>query len=440
MLQYNRKMASYPLLLIADKKKRIYEVPGMAACGMQAGKYSQLEPDELVPLPSGSELFVLPDRLPVGIETETGQLIALTENPFSPKNVCYPVSAFVCPGYTQTKTAAYQEDTKAKILPLFSYSAVAWFKNKIYVAAVRVDRERRQDLRLMNLDLMRKNVDIFLKMMPANRLVKQLRKCALVYCCPAARNFFLKRYECPLPTSPKCNANCIGCISLQPAGSCPPTQPRLKFTPTPEEIAEVAILHLKNVRNPVVSFGQGCEGEPLMVYKTLSKAIRLIRKKTTKGTINLNTNASRPEAITELCESGLDSLRVSMNSAQERYYTAYYRPVNYTFTDVLKSISVAKSYGKFVSVNYLVLPGFTDLPSEIQALEKIIKDKGIDMIQWRNLNYDPLRYIHSIGLDPKAEKPIGIKHLMKRLENKFPRLKFGYFNPPKEKFRVRKEG
>ncbi|MCK4423827.1 MAG: hypothetical protein KAV18_07145 [Candidatus Omnitrophica bacterium] len=48
------------------------------------------------------------------------------------------------------------------------------------------------------------------------------------------------------------------------------------------------------MRQPVVSFGQGCEGEPLLVYKTLSQAIKLIRKQTKKGTINLNTNASRP--------------------------------------------------------------------------------------------------------------------------------------------------
>jgi hypothetical protein len=64
--------------------------------------------------------------------------------------------------------------------------------------------------------------------------------------------------------------------------------------PSPEEIAEVALRHILVARNPVVSFGQGCEGEPLMVSDTIREAIRLIRTRTQAGTINLNTNASLP--------------------------------------------------------------------------------------------------------------------------------------------------
>ena len=432
-------MSKYPILLIADNDRNIYEVPNIPACGMQTGQYLRLKPEDLIPLPSGSELFILPDRIPVGIDLESGLPQNIIENPFAPGQSCYPVAAFVSPGYTQVQTAAYSEYEKTDynssntvILPLFSYSAAAWFKNKIHVAALRVDRQRRQDLRLMNLGLVKKNTAVFQKIMPCNRLVKHLARCALTYCCPAARNFFLQRYECPLPASPRCNARCLGCISLQPSGCCPATQPRIDFRPAPEEIAEVALFHIKNVRQPVVSFGQGCEGEPLLVYKTLSQAIKLIRKQTKKGTINLNTNASRPEAVAELAQSGLDSIRVSLNSVREKYYSAYYRPASYKFRDVLKSISVMKSYNRFVSINYLTLPGFTDLPSEVRALEKLITNKKIDMIQWRNLNYDPLRYIDSLGLNKnssKKEKPIGLKILLKNLRQKFPKLKFGYFNP-----------
>jgi hypothetical protein len=32
------------------------------------------------------------------------------------------------------------------------------------------------------------------------------------------------------------------------------------------------------------------------------------------------------------------------------------------------------------------------------------------------------------------EAPIGMKNLLEQIRREFPQLKFGYFNPPKEKF------
>ncbi len=74
-----------------------------------------------------------------------------------------------------------------------------------------------------------------------------------------------------------------------------------------------------------MSFGQGCEGEPLIVSDVIRDAILLIRKETSKGTINLNTNASLPSRVAELADAGLDSMRISMNSPRPKTYKAYFR-------------------------------------------------------------------------------------------------------------------
>ncbi|MFC1817352.1 radical SAM protein, partial [Thermodesulfobacteriota bacterium] len=65
--------------------------------------------------------------------------------------------------------------------------------------------------------------------LPGNRLREHLENCALTYGCPAAKNFFLGRYEAPLPTSRSCNAGCLGCISLQKSGAISNCQERIKF-------------------------------------------------------------------------------------------------------------------------------------------------------------------------------------------------------------------
>jgi MoaA/NifB/PqqE/SkfB family radical SAM enzyme len=266
---------------------------------------------------------------------------------------------------------------------------------------------------------------------PKNRLIGHLARCALAYGCPNAKNFFLSRYEAPLPISPSCNCNCIGCISYQPEKVFPVTQPRIKFIPTPEEIAEIALFHIRNVKDPLVSFGQGCEGEPLTAGDILEESIRIIRNSTPKGLINLNTNASRPAVLKRLFDVGLDSIRVSMNSAQKAYYTMYYKPKRYNFDNVADSIDIAKTKNRFVSVNYLTLPGFSDSKGEFAAFEDFIRKHKIDMVQFRNLNIDPLYYFKSIGFSAKTSDLIGIKSVITLLKREIPSLMIGYFNPAK---------
>ena len=263
----------------------------------------------------------------------------------------------------------------------------------------------------------------------SNRLIQHLGKCCLTYGCPAARNYFLERWEAPLPTSPTCNARCIGCISLQASGKCSATQDRIQFVPTAAEICGVAIPHLQTAEKAIVSFGQGCEGEPLLQTETIEHAIRNIRKKTDRGTINLNSNASMPDKVKRLVDSGLNSLRVSINSAQENYHTSYYRPQGFSLSDVCKSIQVMKEADAFVSLNYFILPGVTDSENEFNALRNILTTFKPDRIQLRNLNMDPEWYLRCITYDHSV-KSMGMREWLSKIKTEFPELQFGYYNPP----------
>jgi pyruvate-formate lyase-activating enzyme len=95
--------------------------------------------------------------------------------------------------------------------------------------------------------------------------------------------------------------------------------------------------------------------------------------------------------------------------------------------------------GKFVSINYLNCPGFTDTPEEVEALKDFIREHQINMIQWRNLNFDPARYWEIMNGIKKHGSPIGMENLLNRIKKSFPDLKHGYFNPPKEKFNFRQD-
>lgn len=419
-----------PSLVYANRQGEITDFPELEMAGRSGFHYQLPDLQDLIPLPEGSELFVLPGRKPVGFEPGSDEPSLLAENPDSPGEEIQAVAAFMAPAHTAIHTTAFiKAEEDAVTLPLFAYTAVGWLDGRFWVSAFRSDDDHRQEPAGFAPDKIRNCTRKRLQTLPHNRLVQHLGTCSLTYSCPAAKNYFLDRHEAPLPTSPECNARCVGCISLQPSGCCPSTQERLRFVPTANEIAEVAVPHLQRVEKGVVSFGQGCEGEPLLQAEVIEKAIRLIRKATDRGTVNLNSNASLPEAVARLADAGLDSIRVSINSARPEYHHRYYRPKGFSFSDVRQSIATMKKAGKFVSLNYFILPGFTDDPEEFAALCELIQTERPDFIQLRNLNIDPDLYLEVIQQSDKVQ-PMGIRRWLAELKEKFPDLRFGYFNPP----------
>ena len=420
--------------LVANGDGEIFELDGYAAVGMAGTLLTPLTLDHTLDLPYGSELMYLPDRKPVLLNVNTGKFETLQQNPYDPEEAIYPVAAFNSPGYVISLISAYRETRRSRYLPLFSYGAVGWGADGFRSAVVLVDSEPRQDLRRMPHEKVADGVERMRRQMPDNRLRAHLDRCALTYGCPAGKNFFLGRYEAPLPTSKQCNARCLGCLSLQQNSGIHHSQDRITFTPSAEEIAEVALAHIQRVDRSVVSFGQGCEGDPLLATHVIEPAIRKIRCQTHRGTINMNTNGSLPDKLEALLTAGLDSVRISMNSVRQACYEAYFRPKGYTFNDVLASLDIAAAKRAHIAINYLNCPGFTDTPQERDALLAFLKDHPIQMIQWRNLNFDPLRYLNAMTQVTLSSTPFGVRRLLNQIKRHHPQLRFGYFNPPKEKF------
>jgi pyruvate-formate lyase-activating enzyme len=419
---------SSPFLLYSDGQGNIFEDQTLYAIGRSGWDAMPVETENWIPLPEGGNLYELPGRKAIGLDVLTGELRLCEKG--------WAVAAFVPPAHTGLYLAAFETEANAEVLPLFCYTAAGWHNEEFYVTAIRIEKDIRQECAGYDQLKIETGTENILQAYPHNRLVKHLMEnCCRTYTCPAARNFSLGRWECPVPVSPACNANCIGCISFQPQEeSIVSPQDRLTFQPTPEEIVEFTVPHLETAPYPIVSFGQGCEGEPLLMWETIREAILEIRKHTSKGSININTNGSRPDAVKKLCDAGLNSIRVSTNSARKEIYEAYYRPNNYTFEDIVESLRIVNENGGWTSINYFVFPGMTDSEAEYEALRELIRTTGLKMIQWRNFNIDPDWYLGKLNVADTGEM-MGVRQLMTLIKEEFPELKFGYYNPPIERIK-----
>ena len=339
-----------PHMLVADEQGNIYDHPDFLLLCRRGEEWSLPRPDELMPLPEESELFMLPGRRAVGLNPETGETEVMED---------WAVAAFAAPAHTLTAHPVYMTDEGAPMLPLFAYGAVGFANGRFYVCAKKVDEDVRQVFKGISRGKIDRSARKIIEDFPDNRLMQHImQNCTLRYGCPAAKNLSLGRYEAPL----------------------------------------------------------------------LIESLRRYREAGGHGTINLNSNSSRPQAIAELAEAGLTSLRVSLNSARPEVYERYYRPHGYTFGDVRQSIIEARSRGVHVAVNLLYFPGITDTEEEIEALIELFQSTGISLVQLRNLNIDPEFYpslLEGISFGPS----VGLNNFRKRIRRACPWITYGYFNP-----------
>src|ERR1700716_3746526 len=240
--------------------------------------------EELIPAPPGTVTTMLPGRMPL----LAGGNVAARRT---------ALSALLPAGYTRLLLPAYRRYPEAPALPLFGYTFACVVDDALHVAAMRTDESEDWTPRYFGEGELEALLRHRQAEAPRNRTLAQLAICSREYGCFTAQNVFLERGEAALPVSPRCNAACVGCISeLAPDAGMPPPQTRVALEAAPGDVARIAIRHLERVPCGIVSYGQGCEGEPLLRVTTLERVIAKVRAVRGNGTINLNTNGSLPKS------------------------------------------------------------------------------------------------------------------------------------------------
>ena len=408
-----------PSPLVARRDGALLDVPGFAAA-VDDGHTRRATPADFIPLPEGSLLLTLPGRTAIAFDGDRHTTLDdLDGVPVDAMAVALPL------GYTRALLPAYESRAGAPTLPLYGYTAAAWDGKRIVAAALRTDSLASWTPESHDEAHVRAGIDARTAEFGDNGLLRQLARCATEYGCYTAQNAFLRSGEAAIPVSPACNARCIGCISAQDmSAGFVSAQERVRTKPSADEIVDLAVAHLEG-GGDIVSFGQGCEGEPLLAAPRIASAVRKIRARTSAGVVHCNTNASLPQALASLIDAGLQSVRVSLNSARPAAYAAYYRPRGYGFDDVRKSLQVASDARIAISLNLLTHPGVTDEHDEIESFDRLLRDYSITMVQTRTLNVDPAEYFAAVGRPVRPS--VGMATWLARLASEFPNVRVGNF-------------
>lgn len=458
-----------PALLVAKADGTVYEHPTLEMALDDGVRFLRVTKKDVIPLAADWDLMAMPGTRPVGYNPVTGAFDVVTEfvdddgNRFEPWAVaCHPPPGYVrayhaAAEYTEathpdTKLQAMAEQIEEKKkrdaekakkrglpvldadearpgLPLWAYTAVGATSKGIVAALFLADETTRWAPSLFYKPDLKEKIAARLSQDPDNQVLQQLSQCAGDYLCTCASNVFYERWEGAVPIAPACTAACLGCLSKDAAFGAPTPQKRLRFQPTSDEIARVMAHHLERAPEAMMSFGQGCEGEPTMNHDVIVGAVTATRARTQRGIININTNGSRPDTIRACAKAGATALRISINTFDRDVYTMYYRPADYDFDDVMRSFVVGKEEGMYISINLLIWPGWSDRMVEVDRISKLVDDGCLHMIQLRNLCVDPGHYRSVLPPIETRGMLLGMKGFVEELHRRHPKLRFGTFNP-----------
>jgi pyruvate-formate lyase-activating enzyme len=337
------------------------------------------------------------------------------------------VAAVLPAGYLRTQLPAYADAPDKPDLTPRAYAAVAADDaGDLAVAAVLIDRDPTHDVDGYQRAEIAAKVNEALRSRPADRLIRQLARCAREYGCRAAANAFYGRWECALPIAAPANEHPPAAIAPRLDSEAEPREPAA-FHATAEEVASLATQHIA-AGGTLVSFGRACEGEPLLAARLVEDAIRLIRAATRSGTIHLETNGSAPAALRRLAATGLDAVTIRLASARADTYETLHRPDGYRFADVRASLRVAAEQRLATSLLIPVLPGIFDRTEEVEALVGLAGElREGSSILLRDLAADPLR---ALAMVKGRDTCTGVARTLERLREELPHLRVGSFVRP----------
>src|ERR1039457_2313715 len=405
--------------IVARPDGELEVLGGFRPAGRSGGKLLKLDPSGMIPLPEGTTLMHLPGRRALALDSK--------DRPVDVEADLLPVAAVLPVGHLRTLLPASRPLPGSRRLPLYGYATVVEHHDQLMVAALSTDAFGWWEPRRYTGGGLDAAIESARLALPGNRLVDHLAICATDLRCYTAQNIFLRRYEGALPASPACNADCLGCISLQSDGAVPSPQERMGFAPTPGELAGLAGHFLGGEEAAIVSFGQGCEGEALTRGRALVEATAAIRENHPSATIHVNTNGSRPRVLERMVAAGCDSVRISAISFTDPVFRAYYRPIGYGLEEVLECGRIVKRAGGQVCLNLLAFPGVTDTPLELEATLAACTEMGVDQIQWRSLNVDHDWLIEEL---PAMEPGIGMAAALDMVRQRLPGVAHGNFTRP----------
>ncbi len=374
-------------LLLASEQGEFFEHPNLEPLPPRAGERLPAElggPDLFKASPSGSERVALHGYRPVGWDPERQCRVQLTtiERKGQEREV-WAVGAALPPDWLCLRVPSGGAEPGHPDTHLSAFCEVASREGAFLVAASNLLPLSWGDAPAYDTPDLLSCVQRRLAATPGNRVLRRLAHCALEQACRMAQNFFYRRGEVFLPVLGGCAAGRRRCSAFHRPQNGGSVNDSSNATSRVEDLVDVGAEHLRQVRGGTVTFGLGAGGDQHLLYERIKRSILMLRAHAPDARLNLDTQAGLPSSIGRLFTAGLSSVRIGLNSAVRDHYERCYGSSGATFENLRGTLGVASGKGARIFLGLEVIPGFSDRPSELEALLGLIAEFGVEGIQLR---------------------------------------------------------
>ena len=413
-------------LLLASEQGEFFEHPKLEPLPTRAGERLPADlggPDLFKASPSGSHLVALRRYRPVGWDPERQCRVQLTkiERKGQEREV-WAVGAALPPDWLCLRAPTGEGGRGIPDEHLPACCEVAAREGAVLVAASNLQSLSRGDPLAYDTPDLLSRVQRRLAATPGNRVLRRLAHCALEYSCRMAQNFFYKRGEIFLSVSGGCATGRRRCSAFHPPQNGGSVNDSSHARSRVEDLVDVGAEHLREARGGTVTFGLGAGGDQQLSYERIERSILMLRAHAPDARLNLDTQIGLPSSIGRLFNAGLFSVRIGLNSAVQDHYERCYGSVGATFENLRGALGVARGKGGRIFLGLEVVPGFSDRPSELEALLRLIAEFGVDGVQLRTGGGSPEEPSVAVSGERAA---LGIGELVRQLKSRAPGLWLG---------------
>jgi hypothetical protein len=356
----------------ADRASRVLVSRDHQAAAL--GRDGATAVSDAIPLPAGTRLIAMPrDAIAIGRD---GRPRPLGRDRLA-------LGAILPTGYVRLASPAYRDDPGAAPLEPLAYTAVAAGPDGEPLVAAAATGETSEATA-------HGGAAGALRTHPANALARQLARCARENACVAAAAGLGRGALPAVLGAPPAERPSLP-VALR-SGYAGGVKEPASFTPTSDEIADVAADHLER-GGTSVAFGRACDGEPLMRVRVLEEAVRAIRDRRPDAVVHLETCGSDTSALRRAIDAGVASVTVRIGSTRGVTYDRLHGPTAHRWTDVQASVRAVAEGGARLTIALLLLPGLTDRADEVDALMALLGDLPGGTLDLRDLGCDPLRVL-----------------------------------------------
>lgn len=377
-----------PNLVFSDKRGNIYDHPTLKMCCRTNNFTIVPYESELEELPKHTKLKYIENAKPLAYEPETAKIIEFDAG--------FTVYTSTPKGFLRTALPAFRKPENFNYIK-DSYAAIGFWEDKFYFSGIKID--------LLTSDITEhiSMKNILQKFQEKNPLIKHFST--------LSKNIFEKIEN----LTPFGNELILDTFFIKDNRS--------------EDIVEMINILNENQEDLIITFSNLAQDNIIIKISDVIKRIN----KNNNLTLNIEPYIINIDTFKPILNSDIDLVTVNISSFNNKIahdILGFQQEYETYLDNAQKLIDIAGRYDFEIVLNLNILPGFTDILSNVESFVDFLSTYNLNFVKFSNMEDNFEMFYNTKHV--LQEEILGIRNMLKYIKKNYKTVKFGAFTRSKK--------